>query len=90
MNPKSILQRDKELTKWWVSIAHDDRFESVCAFVLADYAVSAPTQDRLEGAKAIIERFGTILDNEPTSFDMPSPGLKHSIETVPEKEKETK
>jgi len=83
MNAKALFLRDKELTKWWVNVVHDDRFEQVCAYALADFTATVKSHDELTGAKDFIERLATISDNDESFQEMPSPGLIHNIEAMP-------
>lgn len=87
MSPKSIFLKDKDLAKWWVSVAHDDRFEKVASFVLAEIALSAPNQPYLEGAKGVLDTMATISDNPVDLLDSVSPGMKHAVESMPERPK---
>lgn len=77
MSGKTLLQRDKELCKWFVSVIHDPRFEQVIGHVRTELCEADLPSDNLRGANHALALLQTITDNE-TGFDrVPGPGLDH-------------
>ena len=77
MSGKSLIHRDKKLCEWFVTIAHDERFEQVLGHIRAELCEEDLPSDSLRGANHALALLQTITDNE-TGFDrVPGPGLDH-------------
>lgn len=77
MTGKSLLHRDIDLCKWWVSISHDPRFDAVIGHVKAELADSSNTWDMLKGGTAALNLLATITDNPEESQVFPNAGLDY-------------
>lgn len=82
-----FLQRAEgkpSLADWWVTIAHDPRFEMVVTYARAHISESVPEREQLRGAELALGTLLTLSDNEPEgSVQIPSPGLHHSLDPEP-------
>lgn len=77
MSGQYLLQQDKELCKWFVSLSHDPRFLQVLGHVRAELCEEDLPSDNLRGANHALALLLTITDNQ-TGFDaVPGPGLDH-------------
>jgi hypothetical protein len=90
MNAKLNFLRNKELCKYWVSIARDQRFADLITHCRAAMIESRPTQEMIEGAESFIDILETICDNEGSDMPFPSPGLHHDVDLPLKKEKAKK
>ncbi len=79
MSGKDSLLRNKELTSWWVSVAHDDRFELLMTHVRAELAETSEGWDRLKGANAALDLIATITDSDHSSAIIPTSGIDHNF-----------
>ena len=77
MSGKTLLIRDKDLSSWWVSIAHDPRFDQVLGHVRAELCEADLQSDSLRGANHALALLQTITDNQTGFNHVPSPGLDH-------------
>ena len=91
MGGKTILMGDKELAKWWVSVTHDDRFETICALARAELFEMNPPPDQVKGANIIIDTLTHFADSTiDGARKFPTPGLVHQMperKTLPEPNK---
>jgi len=74
---KDLLLQDRELCAWWVSVAHDHRFDLICALVRSEIASASPSAEMMSGVNKAFEEMGTITDNVPEHKGVPGPGLIH-------------
>ena len=79
MTASELLRQDKDLCGWWVSVAHDDRFDRVIALSRAKLSESAIDQQQMKGANQFILTLRTITDNEDELNEFPTPGLVHDL-----------
>lgn len=87
MNAKNLFLKEKDLAPYWVKIAHDSQFEHVLMFARAEFIETQPTQDEIRGAERFITLLQTLSENEPQFTELPSPGLHHLVDKLPEKPK---
>lgn len=87
MTPKEQFLKDKELAKWWASIAHDERFEKALVYCQAQFMQSRPDTAQLSGVLAFIDTLLAISDNAPSDFDLSAanPGMHHDVDQMPKK-----
>lgn len=84
MNAKTNFLHNKELAKWWASIAHDSRFTDVLTHARSFIMESTPERSVVQGAEHLISVLETMTDNPETGMDFPSPGLVHNVDSMPD------
>lgn len=81
MNPTTNFQRNRELVKWWVSIARDDRFELVITHAKAILMSNLKNSDQIQGVESLIATLETMTDNPEGDTPFPTPGLIHYLDS---------
>lgn len=83
MTGKERLMRDRDLCAWWVSVAHDPRFDQICLLLNYDASASCDTSEKLKGVRIVMELMEAFTDNEPRQVVIPNPGIVHDFEHAP-------
>lgn len=78
---KSILLKDTELTKWWISIVHDHRFDRVKTFARADIMEHRLTANQIIGCEFALSTLESLIDPDAVQFDINDAevGLNHNL-----------
>lgn len=87
---KEVFQSNKELTKWWVSVTHDNRFDLVAVHARAQVAELRLTQEQAIGADLMMNLLANLPESEDRAMTFPNPGLHHQAEKIGEKPNPTK
>jgi hypothetical protein len=77
MSGQELLQRDKELLAWWISVIHDDRFERVMVHARAELSERTLDRAQMEGANLAFVTLCEIIESEPSGQFSPRPGIDH-------------
>jgi len=86
---KSLLLKDRELSKWWQSFVTHDNFEKVSAFARSEFFSHVQGQERNLGAEAMLTMLTHFAENESEAPPFPTPGLQHQMPPKPQPEKKT-
>ena len=86
--PKQMLQRDKDLWSWWVSVTHDDRFDRVLLHANAELMSTVKDPAILEGAKQFVFTMVELAETDATGTELPSLGLHHFPDLKPERQED--
>lgn len=76
MTAKALLLRDVELTKWWVSVKNDPRFDMLMLFIKSELMSMDLTSEQIRGAGAVVNLLQTITDNEQEGVQYPTSGIE--------------
>jgi hypothetical protein len=88
VNAKTNFLKNRELAKYWVSIARDQRFAEVITHARAILCESRPDKPGIEGAESFVSILETMVDGPENDVPFPSPGLHHNADTLPPKQGE--
>ncbi len=77
MTGRDLINRDKELSSWWLGVCRDDRFDQVIALCRADLFSQTPAipTEQICGANKMIDIMSSIVEVSDGGHPIPSPGL---------------
>ncbi len=79
------FQKNKELAAWWKGIVENPLFSQVQLWVRSDLAFKLESKDAMSGAMLYESTMTGLVDVDPAGPPLPSPGLNHMAEKLPEK-----
>ena len=79
MNAKDLFLRDKELSAWWASVFHEEKFTKARLYCQNTFIQNSPDSRQIDAVIRFTEIIMSISDNQDANFDLSqiNPGLHH-------------